>query len=197
MFRHFEQAIKNACNVFGVPNLFAEQREAIKAFVVDRKDALLNLPTGFGKSLVYQMAPLVYSHAGIGATSVSSPIIVVISPLVSLMEDQRTKLQSLNIPVGILGRDEMDNRRIEKGQCSIVLSSPESILGNPRYRQMLSGDIYQSNLIGIVVDEAHCISHWLEVISLIYKETELGSCIFKFKIYTSHDQNCANVIRRY
>ena len=50
--------------------------------------------------------------------------------------------------------------RIEKGECCVVFSSPESLLGNGRWQSMLSSDVYQKNLIGIVVDEAHCVSHW-------------------------------------
>ena len=47
---------ENACAVFQVSKLFPEQEEALKAFI-ERRDLLLNLPTGFGKSLVFQMTP--------------------------------------------------------------------------------------------------------------------------------------------
>ena len=48
--------VEKACRVFGV-----EQEKALKAFI-DKSDVLLNLPTGFGKSLVFQMAPLVHAE---------------------------------------------------------------------------------------------------------------------------------------
>ena len=41
----------------------------------------------------------------------------------------------------------------------MVFSSPESLLGNNRWQSVLSSDVYK-NLIGVVVDEAHCISQW-------------------------------------
>ena len=68
--------------------LFSQQFEALKTFV-SGTDVFLNLPTGFGKSLVFQMGPFVQAelsrgHDGFAANSV----ILVISPLVSLMEDQ-------------------------------------------------------------------------------------------------------------
>ena len=53
--------IEKACRVFGVTKLFPEQEKALKAFI-DKSVVLLNLPTGFGKSLVFQMAPLVYAE---------------------------------------------------------------------------------------------------------------------------------------
>ena len=52
----FETAVRKACQVFGVEKLFSEQFEALKTFV-SGTDVFLNLPTGFGKSLVLQMAP--------------------------------------------------------------------------------------------------------------------------------------------
>ena len=51
--------IEKACRVFGVTKLFPEQEKALKAFI-DKSDVSLNLPTRFGKSLVFQMAPLVH-----------------------------------------------------------------------------------------------------------------------------------------
>ena len=158
--RDFDAAVKKACQVFGVEKLFPEQFKALKAFV-DRNDVFLNLPTGFGKSLVFQMAPIVHAelsetHDGFSA----NPIVVVISPLVSLMEDQVNSLRKLGISAGSIGEDQVLNRKIEHGECSVVFSSPESLLGNGRWRNMLSSDAYKENLIGIVVDEAHCISHW-------------------------------------
>ena len=54
--RGFQGAVQKACHVFRVEKLFPEQENALKAFI-SREDVLLNLPTGFGKSLVFQMAP--------------------------------------------------------------------------------------------------------------------------------------------
>ena len=155
--RGFQGAVQKACHVFGVEKLFPEQENALKAFI-SREDVLLNLPTGFGKSLVFQMAPLVHAELSkFNHRFTANPIIIVISPLASLMEDQTIFLRNLNIKAGY---DKSVNGKIEKGECSIVFASPESLLGNGHWRNMLSSDTYKENLIGIVVDEAHCISHW-------------------------------------
>ena len=160
MAENLDACIEKACRVFGVTKLFPEQEKALKAFI-DKNDVLLNLPTGFGKSLVFQMAPLV--HAGLSTCDdgfAANPIVVVISPLLSLMEDQTNFLLAQGISAGSIGEDKAANAKIENGECCVVFTSPESLLGNGRWRSMLSSDIYKKNLIGIVVYEAHCISHW-------------------------------------
>ena len=156
----FESTVPKACQVFGVEKLFSEQFEALKTFV-SSTDVFLNLPTGFGKSLVFQMAPLVYAELSRGHDGfAANPVILVISPLVSIMKDQTNFLRKLGISAGSIGEDIAPDLKIEKGECSVVFSLPESLLGNGRWRSMLSSDVYKNNLIGIVVDEAHCISHW-------------------------------------
>ena len=141
-------------------NTVPEQFKALKTFAYGT-DVLLNLPTGFGKSLVFQMAPLVHAELSRGRDGfAANPVIIIISPLVSLMEDQTSYLRKCGISACSIGEDKVLDMRIEKGECCVVFSSPESLLGNGRWRSMLSSDVYQKNLIGIVVDEAHCISHW-------------------------------------
>ena len=84
----FESAVRKACQVFGVEKRFSQQFQALKTFV-SGTDVFLNLPTGFGKSLVFQMAPLVQAELSRGHDRfAANPVILIISPLVSLMEDQ-------------------------------------------------------------------------------------------------------------
>ena len=157
---NFDDALRKACHVFGVPKLFPEQEKALRAFI-SRKDLLTNLPTGYGKSLVFQIAPVVQEELSKNNDGFTAkPIVIVISPLVSLMEDQVNSLTELKIKAAAVGDDKAINTKIENGEYSVVFTSPESLLGNGRWRSMLSSDIYKKNLIGIVVDEAHCISHW-------------------------------------
>ena len=60
-----------------------------------------------------------------------------------------------------IGEDKALDLKIEKGECCMVFSSPESLLGNGRWRSILSSDFYKNNLIGIIVDEALAIIiHW-------------------------------------
>ena len=56
-----ENAFAKVCEVFGIESLNKHQEDAIKYVVKEKKDVFVNLPTGFGKSLIYQALPLVYS----------------------------------------------------------------------------------------------------------------------------------------
>ena len=124
-----DASIEKACLAFGVTKLFPEQEKALKAFI-DKNDVLLNLLAGFGKSLVFQMAPLV--HAGLLTCDdgfAANPIVLVISPLLNLMEDQTNFLLAQGISAGLIGEDKAANARIENGECCVVSTSPESLLG--------------------------------------------------------------------
>ena len=156
-----KKASVKSCDVFGITELYPEQQKAIAAFVLG-KDVFLNLPTGYGKSAVFQMVPLVHAEmAAMGKTEFSlEPIVIVISPLISLMDDQRNFLNGIGVKAGCIGNDEADSGAIERGKYRIVYTSPESLLGNRRWRAMLTSETYQRNLIGIAVDEAHVINHW-------------------------------------
>ena len=76
------------------------------------------------------------------------------------MEDQEAYLKSIGIRMGSISEGEARNKQIEQGQCTIVFTPPESLLRNQRWWNMLASPVYQENLIGIAVDEAHCTSHW-------------------------------------
>ena len=89
-----EHAFAKVCEVFGIESLNKHQEDAIKYVVEEKKDVFVNLPTGFGKSLIYQELPLVYSCL---QSTVEKNMIVVISPLTSLMKDQVMRLISLGI----------------------------------------------------------------------------------------------------
>ena len=89
-----EHAFRKVCDVFGFDGLNTHQRESIKYIVKEKKDIFVNLPTGFGKSLIYQALPLVYSCL---QSTDQKNIIVVISPLNNLIKDQVLRLNSLGI----------------------------------------------------------------------------------------------------
>ena len=100
-----DACIEKACRSLGVTKLFPEQENTLKAFI-DKNDVLLNLPMGFGKSLEFQMAPLV--HAGLSTCDdgfAANSIVVMISPLLSLKEDQTNFLVTQGISAGSIGED--------------------------------------------------------------------------------------------
>ena len=141
-----------------VGSLFnAYQKRAIQAIVVDKKDVFVILPTWFGKSLIYQALLFVFDRVNKSA----GHIVVVVSPLVSLMDDQVKILTDLGLSaISISSQEELDVTKIEKGEYSIVFGSPEAWLMNDRWRRMLDNHVYSNKLCAVAIDEAHVLRQW-------------------------------------
>jgi len=89
-------------------------------------------------------------------------LVIVVSPLVSLVKDQVSPLLSLDISATSLNNktSEADKRKVESGQFSIIYGSPESWLGNTQWRKMLTSETYKNSVWVVAVDEANVICHW-------------------------------------
>lgn len=123
-----------------------EQRKRIKhLFAV--------LPTGFGKS---QLLVLITRSAQSG----NFTGLLVITPLVSIIRDQTTEIQSLNLS-GCSLTEKLDHLEdIEGGKFNIVYASTESAIDS-RFLQMLKKDsVFTRGLVACVVDESHTIETW-------------------------------------
>ena len=128
---------------FCIQELNALQKEAIVQFVEKQRNLFINLPIGFGKSLIYQALSLVFD-----AMRGEGHIAVVISPLISLMKDQVQKLKNLGISAVTLSDiEEEDAKAVEKGVFSLVYESPEAFLKIARWRQMLTSDVYRQSCV--------------------------------------------------
>ena len=118
------------------------------------QDCLAVLPTGGGKSLCYQLPALVRSG-----------LVVVISPLVALMEDQVLQLRRRDIAAACLhGGIDPDRRReilrrLSDGDLRLLYLAPERLQGEAT-RSILQEHAATGQLVAIAVDEAHCISAW-------------------------------------
>ncbi len=59
--------------------------------------------------------------------------------------------------------DQVDDKLVEEiheGQYQVVFFSPESLLTEETWRDMLQSEVYQENTVGFIVDEAHCVKKW-------------------------------------
>ena len=122
--------------------------------MLEGRDALAVLPTGGGKSLCYQLPALVRQG-----------LVVVISPLVALMEDQVLQLQRRGIAAACLhaGLDAVRRQQafahLRDESLRLLYLAPERLQGEATQR-MLENHAESGRLVALAVDEAHCISAW-------------------------------------
>lgn len=137
----------------------------IKPLQYDIVDSLMNgdnnevigiLPTGYGKSLCYQLSYLMHQDKNV----------IIISPLISLMEDQKSKLDNLNIPSACFHSNITKKKKVEiKNELispdndtgMIIFLTPEYLVGCEEWFKTL---IAKQKLLLVAIDEAHCISTW-------------------------------------
>ena len=135
--------------VFGYQDFWPLQRNIITN-VLRKQDTLAVMPTGSGKSLCYQLPATLFE----GMT-------VVVSPLISLMEDQVLELREWGIEATYLNSSLTHNQHVERagqiksGQIKLLYAAPETLL-RPETILMLE----QCSVDCLVIDEAHCISEW-------------------------------------
>ena len=136
--------------------LKTQQEESIFYFV-KRNDVFVSLPTSFGKSLCYILLPAVsYALWKQG----KKYIILVVSPLIALMNDQLDVINAMGITAAKLtSSNSLELNDMKKGHFQVLFISPENLVAL-EWRNMLASSVYRSNLIGFVVDEAHCIQKW-------------------------------------
>lgn len=133
---------------FGYGQFRPGQQEVIE-HVLEGKDTIAVLPTGMGKSLCYQLPGYLMTGS-----------VLIISPLVSLMEDQVTQMRkngekrviALN---SFLSYRERENVISQLNHYKFIFISPEMLS-----RKRIVGHLQELDLALIVVDEAHCISQW-------------------------------------
>jgi len=138
-------------SVFGYKN-FRPLQEAVINSVLAKKDTLVIMPTGGGKSLCYQIPALILKG-----------ITIVVSPLISLMSNQVASLEKHGIHSVFLNSSlewkeylkAVDE--IKKGFVKIIYVSPEG-LATSRIRDLLNEGNLEVSCI--TIDEAHCVSEW-------------------------------------
>lgn len=134
---------------FGYDSFRAGQEDIINA-ILEKKDVLAIMPTGAGKSLCYQVPAMMLSG-----------ITVVISPLISLMQDQVKSLNDVGINAAYvnstLSESEIDGtlNMVLNGIYKIIYIAPER-LESAKFCEFSK----QADISMVTVDEAHCISQW-------------------------------------
>ncbi|MFH0995098.1 MAG: DNA helicase RecQ [Pseudomonadota bacterium] len=136
-------------NTFGYEDFRPLQQDIIEN-ILRRKDTLVIMPTGGGKSLCYQIPAMIFED-----------LTVVVSPLISLMKDQVEQLTALGVGAVVLNSTLSSEEygqnisRILRNDVRILYLAPETLL-MPKTLAMLSS----RRVDCIAIDEAHCISEW-------------------------------------
>lgn len=134
-----------------IDSLKEKQIEVINELLLGN-DIIGLLPTGYGKSLCYLLPPLI-----------TKKTIFIISPLISLMDEQKDKLNKMEIPCAALNGNNKNKDeeifRIIDGEIKIVYMSPEYLIKSDGLD--LAKTLVEDNKLGfLAVDESHCISVW-------------------------------------
>ncbi|MBL4889098.1 MAG: DNA helicase RecQ [Candidatus Lindowbacteria bacterium] len=144
-----QQAIDILKETFGFESFRGDQAEVID-MVVNGGNGLVLMPTGGGKSLCYQIPSIIRDGVGI-----------VVSPLISLMQDQVSALKLNGVKAAFLNstleREEAYEIEcaMKKGKLDLVYVAPERAL-RPGFLNLLK----QTPLAMFAIDEAHCVSQW-------------------------------------
>ncbi|KAG5541525.1 hypothetical protein RHGRI_021380 [Rhododendron griersonianum] len=145
----WEQKVKNLLlKHFGFSSLRSFQKDAVATWLAQR-DCLVLAATGSGKSLCFQIPALL-----------TGKVVVVISPLISLMHDQCLKLAKHGVSACFLGSGQTDStieQKAMRGMYDIIYVCPETILRLIKPLQSLA----ESRGIALfAIDEVHCVSKW-------------------------------------
>lgn len=143
-------------NVFKISEFRPLQLEAINA-TLSKEDTILIMPTGGGKSLCYQLPALI-----------DRGITLVVSPLVSLMEDQIMGLKKINYPAIMLSANSTKEDMKEatnalqdlSSKIKLIYVTPEKLQKSKRFMSQLQKCSEQGRFARLAIDEVHCCSVW-------------------------------------
>ena len=157
----FDQALNYALQSIGKGDLTLkkEQVEGVR-YVYNGKDVFVWLPTGFGKSVIYECLPFVFE-----TLNERKSLVLVVSPLVSLMIDQVKSLKKRGVCAAIMSDHRLVDPSVllceqDMDKYHLIFSAPEAVVKVERWRQLLTDPNVSRRIVAIAVDEAHCVSKW-------------------------------------
>ncbi|XP_069123906.1 ATP-dependent DNA helicase Q1-like [Argopecten irradians] len=195
----FDTCISFAKQAIGFGHTLKDKQLQSLKKLYNGNDVISVLPTGYGKSIIFQLLPWFFQRQH----NLPLPgIVIVICPLNSIIQDQVISLRSKGIPACYLSgssaktfereecasdeESEVDNdltmtdtdfEDLAKGRYNIIYSHPESIL-NKKFYRLLRTKLYKDRVCCVVVDEVHMIAEWGEEFRPMFKKLGDLTCLF-------------------
>ncbi|MEO1377446.1 MAG: ATP-dependent DNA helicase RecQ [Cyanobacteria bacterium J06635_10] len=146
--------------IWGYEDFRPPQGEIVQSLLA-KKDTLIIMPTGGGKSICFQLPALLQT----GLT-------LVISPLVALMENQVQELKQRKLSAALLHSQLSSSQRrqtlqaLERQQLRLLYLSPETLLSPPVWERLSHPELV---INGLILDEAHCLVQWGDTFRPAYR----------------------------
>ena len=146
--------------IWGYEDFRPPQGEIVKSLLA-KKDTLIIMPTGGGKSICFQLPALLQT----GLT-------LVVSPLVALMENQVQELKERKLRAALLHSQLSTYQRrqtlqaLERQQLRLLYLSPETLLSPPVWEKLSHPELV---INGLILDEAHCLVQWGDTFRPAYR----------------------------
>ena len=156
-------SVEKLADFLQLPFPLREEQLQACASVLAGQDTFVVVPTGFGQSLIQQCLPLLASKVATNVQSVClNFIVVVVSPLVALMQDQvaRCRQSGWSALYWHGGFSPVEVTAAARGKYSLLFVSPETLVGKRDFHGLLSSRVFTQRLICIAIDEAHCVQTW-------------------------------------
>ena len=158
--KRMSECFREAAKSLGYDRLKPEQERVLSEFM-SGKDVFVALPTGYGKSLCYAALPLAFDLKKFGSIELKQSIVIVVSPLTALIKDQVASYSAKGLSVGCVTHETTSREKnsVREGKYQLLFFSPES-LSKRQWFDQLQLEPYRSNIVALVIDEAHCVKKW-------------------------------------
>ena len=164
--KNFSAGLLYALKKLGRPNISLKKEQIMSVEAIyNGKDVFVWLPTGFGKSLCFQVLPFMMDHKlGLIGTKKSCSVLI-ICPLLALMMDQVQSLRRKGVKSSVITSGNSFLKEVYAAdECSLLQDSllfctPEALIRS-KWRFCFENPAVSKRIVAVVVDEAHCVSKW-------------------------------------
>ena len=166
--RCLDQAFATVSEKLSLREGLKSQQSAALKQLVEGHDLFINLPTGFGKSVIFQAAPIVLDfvrsvdHAeteseGDLHEDAEKYLVIVVLPLKALVIEQLERVRKIGLQAADITSGVTDSVLENISKLSIIFSSPETLCGH-RGKELLQA--VRGRCSALFIDESHCVTKW-------------------------------------